>query len=293
MDEVSEGELTRPDGRVVAWTEFGNRDGVPMLRIPGTPASRWSLSPNRSLWLERNLWAIGTERPGFGRSTPLPGRGFVEHADDLVAILDHLGIERTHVIGGSGASPHILALCERHPERVIAAAISAGVAPMIEEDFDQMIPHNAEVFRLAAKGDRAALEEALIAVRDFLQADPDAAVSELWASAPEDDREILSDPNVLETLMRGSNEALARGIDGWVDEDLAFAGTWDDINPEAIESDIIWYHSAGDRNCPFTAAKRLVDRISSARLVEWPESVGHMYPIRQEPVMLDELLARS
>lgn len=292
MDEVREGELTRPDGRIVAWTEFGDPIGVPMLRIPGTPGSRWSLSPKRSLWLERNLWAIGTERPGFGRSTPLPGRGFAEHADDLVATLDHLGIDRTHVIGGSGAAPHILALCERHPDRVTAASISAGIAPLIEEDLDHMLPQNVDVFRLAADGDRAAVEGVLTSLREFLLGDPDAAVSQLWASAPEDDREILADPNVLETIMRGSDEALARGVAGWVDESMAFVGAWDDINPEAIGTDITWYHSAGDRNCPITAVRRLVSRIPSARLIEWPETVGHLYPIREESTILDELLAR-
>ena len=31
------------DGRVVAWTECGPADGVPVLRMPGMPGCRWTL----------------------------------------------------------------------------------------------------------------------------------------------------------------------------------------------------------------------------------------------------------
>jgi len=91
MDEIREGRLTRPEDRIVAWAECGPMDGRPILRIPGTPGSRLAIRPDTSPWRERGLRMILTERPGFGASTRLPGRGFVEHTDDLAAILDELG----------------------------------------------------------------------------------------------------------------------------------------------------------------------------------------------------------
>ena len=119
--DVTDHRLTRPDGRIVAWSESGVATGRPILRVPGTPGSRLSLRADRSAWIERGLRVITTERPGFGASTRLEGRAFVEHSDDLAAILDVLGIEALPVYGASGASPHILDFAARHPERVRAA----------------------------------------------------------------------------------------------------------------------------------------------------------------------------
>jgi hypothetical protein len=58
-------------------------------------------------------WSFGMERPGFGASTRLPGRGFAEHADDLAAVLDELRLDAVHVTGASGASAHELCFAGR------------------------------------------------------------------------------------------------------------------------------------------------------------------------------------
>ena len=81
--DVTDHRLTRPDGRVVAWSESGVADGRPVLRVPGTPGCRFSIRADRTPWIERNLRVITTERPGYGASTRLEGRAFVEHSDDL------------------------------------------------------------------------------------------------------------------------------------------------------------------------------------------------------------------
>jgi pimeloyl-ACP methyl ester carboxylesterase len=40
----------------------------------------------------------------LGALTRLPGRGFGAPADDLAAVVDHLGLEAVHVMGGSGSA---------------------------------------------------------------------------------------------------------------------------------------------------------------------------------------------
>src|SRR5689334_7984844 len=121
--DITEHRLTRPDGRIVAWTKSGQAGGRPVLRLPGTPGSRLSIRADRTPWFERGLRMIQTERPGLGASTRLEGRGFDEHADDTIAILDSLGIDALPVYGASGASPHILAIAARHSDRISAASI--------------------------------------------------------------------------------------------------------------------------------------------------------------------------
>ena len=152
--EPRDASMTVRDGRTVAWTDWGDADGIPVLRVPGTPGCRWSVRVDRTPWAERGLRVVTTERPGFGASSRLPGRRFREHADDLAEVLDHLGLDRVHLTGGSGAAPHELALCQYHPDRVRAATVVAGIAPFRDDEIDTMIPINAQVARLARVGRR-------------------------------------------------------------------------------------------------------------------------------------------
>ena len=149
--DVTDHRLTRPDGRIVAWTKLG-APRRPVLRVPGTPGSRLSLRADRTPWFERGLRVITTERQGFGASTRLEGRGFDEHADDTIAILIARH-RRAPVYGASGASPHILALAARHPDRITAATIVVGAAPLDPDEAAQQIDLNAEEQRLFDAGE--------------------------------------------------------------------------------------------------------------------------------------------
>ena len=127
---VVEGRLERPDGRTIAWSETGVLDGRPLLRFPGTPGSRLAIRDDQTPWHERGLRVITTERPGYGASTELPGRRFADTADDVAAILDELDIATVPVFGGSGGAPHLLSFASRYPDRVQAATIVVGAAPI-------------------------------------------------------------------------------------------------------------------------------------------------------------------
>jgi pimeloyl-ACP methyl ester carboxylesterase len=291
MDDIVERRLTRPDGRTIAWSESGAEHGRPVLRIPGTPGSRLSIRSDTSPWLERDLRMITPERPGFGVSTRLPGRGFIEHADDLAAILDELEIDRLPVYGASGAAPHILAFVARHPDRVVAVTILVGAAPLEEAEANQMVEINVETRRLTLKGDVAGVRALLVAARDELIADPLAGFEALMHTAPASDQDIMGDPAWQIAFARGITEALRPGVDGWLDEGLAIDRDWSDFDPRQAARSITWWHSDGDRNCPLSAAQRLVGLLPDARLHVWSEA-GHLTPYRKEAEILDELLAR-
>ncbi len=291
--DVTDHRLTRPDGRVVAWSEWGDPDGRPLLRVPGTPGSRYSIRADRTPWRERGLRVITTERPGYGASTPLPGRGFGEHADDVAAILDHLGLDRVHMVGGSGSAPHELMICQRHPERIAAATILVGIAPMVAAEVGGMVPLNQDVWRRVTAGDREGVIAILGPMRDEILADPLGAFRGIMASAPPDDQAVMSDPNWQAIHVRTMREALGATLDGWVDEAMALDGTWAEIEPATITTSITWQHAAADANCPQSAARRLVAQLPNARFVTWPDEVGHLYGYHHEAEILEELLSRG
>jgi pimeloyl-ACP methyl ester carboxylesterase len=291
-DDLREARLRRPDGRIVAWTESGVPDGRPLLRIPGTPGSRHAVRVDQVAWIERGLRIVTTERPGFGASTRLPGRGYLEPADDLAAILDELRIERLPVIAGSGGAPYLLALAARHPDRVAAATIVVGAAPNVDEEAGQMIGLNAEAYWLARHGDRDGLTALLEPVREALLEDPLASFRETMATAPSADQAIMSDPTWQRSLIRGVRESLRPGVEGWVDESMLLFSDRADVDLSDVLTSLTWWHGDHDRNAPLSAVRRLLTGLRHATLVVWRDA-GHLTAYVKEPEILDELLGRA
>lgn len=293
LEGVRDRRIERMDGRTVAFTEWGDPSGTPLLRVPGTPGSRFSLRADRSNWATRNLWAITTERPGFGASSPLPGRGFAEPADDLAAILDELAVDRCHVIGGSGSAPHQLAFAARHPDRVRAMTILVGAAPNTDEEADRMVGVNAEAYRLVQADDLEGFRKLLTGLRASILEDPLASIRQTMDKAPDADRAVMTDPEWQAAFDVSSREAMAQGVDGWVDEGVAIMRSWDDVVPADVKTSVTWWHAASDANALLSAAERLVAQLPNARMVRFGDEEGHFAPYLREAEILDELLARG
>lgn len=74
---------------------------------------------------------VAPDLRGRGRSAALPGPwGMPRHADDLAAVLDHLGIDRAVVLGHSMGAFASLVLANRHPERVSSLVLVDGGLPL-------------------------------------------------------------------------------------------------------------------------------------------------------------------
>jgi lipase len=74
---------------------------------------------------------IAPDLRGRGRSNNLPGPwGMPQHADDLSAVLDHLGVDRAVVLGHSMGAFASLVLANRHPDRVSALVLVDGGLPL-------------------------------------------------------------------------------------------------------------------------------------------------------------------
>src|SRR5688500_16238535 len=77
----------------------------------------------------KGLRTIAYSRPGYGLSTPKPARTVADAAADTAEILDALGAGSFFTLGWSGGGPHALACAALLPDRCLAAASLAGVAP--------------------------------------------------------------------------------------------------------------------------------------------------------------------
>ena len=78
---------------------------------------------------------VAPDLRGRGRSNALPGPwGMPQHADDLAAVLDHLGVDRAVVLGHSMGAFASLVLANRHPDRVSSLVLVDGGLPLPAPD---------------------------------------------------------------------------------------------------------------------------------------------------------------
>jgi pimeloyl-ACP methyl ester carboxylesterase len=221
-------ELRAPDGRTLEYLEAGVPGGPVLIAHHGTPGSARFHRGEVEAAERLGTRLVTYSRPGYAGSSPRPDRSIADAAADVAAILDALGADRFATYGVSGGGPHALACAALLPERCAAAATVAGVGPADAPDLEFMAgmgPGNIEEFGTAMKG-REPLESLL---RD--------EAAGLTSVTPEQLREAaaphLSDIDaaaltgeLAEHMHATIAGGLASGVDGWVDDDLAFARPW-------------------------------------------------------------------
>src|SRR3974390_1594428 len=139
-----------PDGRDLGWLELGPPDGAPVFAFHGTTGSRWHFTVDDGPVAAAGVRLIAVDRPGYGLSSFHRGRQLPDWANDVAFLADHLGLTQFSVMGVSGGGPHA-AVCARFlPNRVRAAAIVSGVAPLADRASEEgMMPSNRRITALA------------------------------------------------------------------------------------------------------------------------------------------------
>jgi pimeloyl-ACP methyl ester carboxylesterase len=90
----------------------------------------------------REYWVIAMDQRNAGRSKgPLPMEDpWGSYAEDQLGLMNHLGIERFHVLGCCIGCSYALKLMERAPERVAAAVIEQPIG--VSEENREILPRN-------------------------------------------------------------------------------------------------------------------------------------------------------
>lgn len=94
---------------------------------------------NHAIWfrqvptLSKAYQVVLFDHRGFGRSTDKAGLGRSAFADDLTALLDHLGLDRVALVGQSMGAGTCINVAARHPQRVAALCIASSLHAIAEE----------------------------------------------------------------------------------------------------------------------------------------------------------------
>ncbi len=251
-----------PDGRVLAIEEAGDLNGHPVLVHGGTPNSRHLYPLTGIDAAARGLRLISYDRPGYGGSTPQPGRSVADSAADVRAICAELGIGRLAMWGISGGGPHVLACAALLPDLVSAVASLASLAPLDADGldwFDGMGELNADDYRLFLR-DREAARAKLDADREqVLAASAADLVGALQTLLSPTDTAALND-GLADYLVYCDHDGLAPGGQGWWDDSVAHASHWG-FELSAISVPVLLMHGRQDRFVPFGHGQWLAEHI--------------------------------
>ncbi|RIJ76784.1 alpha/beta hydrolase [Nakamurella silvestris] len=259
------GPTGRDDELVVFW-----HHGTPNLGDPPAPLLAESA--------ERGIRWISHDRPAYGGSSRLPGRDIASAAADVAAVADAAGVGRFAVMGHSGGGPHALGCAALLPDRVIAAVSVAGLAPFDAAGldwFDGMAAAGAAELRASVEGRQELVD--LLVGSDF---DPAIFTAQ--------DHRALAGP--WSWLGSVAEAAGAGGIDGMVDDDLAYVRPWG-FDPAALLAPVLLMHGTEDRVVPVAHGRWLGAQMGSA---EWrPKSGdGHISVLNAGVEALDWLTSQ-
>jgi pimeloyl-ACP methyl ester carboxylesterase len=286
--------LSLPDGRRLDIAVSGPNGGMPLVFHHGTPGSVTRYRVTERAAHERGLRLVTFSRPGYGDSTRLPGRTVAMAAADVAAVLDHLGDDRCLVAGWSGGGPHALATAALLPERVAGVLVIAGVAPWDAHGLDflaGMGQQNIDEFGCAVLGEpalRPSLTEEADGLRNGTVADLMAGLTTLL---PDVDRAVLTDEYGADMLANFA-EGLRTGVDGWIDDDLAFVLPWGFALADVAVPSFVWQGSE-DLMVPFAHGEWLAANIPGVT-AHLQRGQGHLsISVGEIGPMLDELVSNT
>lgn len=252
--------VTAPDGRTIAFAEWGVPDGRPLFVLHGTPGSRY-LRHIGGVYERQRVRVITYDRPGYGRSTRRRGRRVVDAAEDVALIADRLGIEEFAVMGISAGGPCALAVAARLPERVTRCATDLGLGDYTATDLDffaGMSDEEVRDWKNAELGERSLVEHSypeLVGWLDGPEPLPDAP------------------PELSAMLLQAFHEGVTPGPGGYVDDNLSLVASWG-FTLDQVKAPTRILAAREDKTVPRQHSEWQAANIPDAELV-WMEG-GHI-----------------
>jgi pimeloyl-ACP methyl ester carboxylesterase len=275
--------MTLPDGRLLAYTDCGGSSGPLVVYFHGAPTSRLDLAGLERAFNSSDVRVVSPDRPGYGGSSPRPGRGFDDWPRDVVALADHLGVERFAVMGFSSGGPYAVVCAALLRERVASAGVVAGVTDMGWPDawhgYDES---EATLMRI---GDEAS---AVAWCEEHYGPDGARFFESVGEMAPAD-MELFGDETMAASFFATVGEAFRQGVGGLA-QDITVQGRPWSFDPAAITAPTRVLHGEADTVVPIAHGRHTADLIPGATFVAFPDH-GHLSMITEVPQLADDLVA--
>lgn len=263
--------VTLNDGRSLAYADWGDLGGRPVVLILGTPGSRL-LCPDADATEALGVRLITIDRPGYGHSDPDPDFSLRTWADDYTEFHGLLGLSACPLVGWSGGGPYALASAVLAPALVTSVGLVASDAPL-DELADAWGPEERRLGDLLRR-DRAAGLDAIVRYLQWYADDPVSIFRDGWEGP---DEALLAQPGVRDTMIEWTREGARQGAIGYVADIVAKFDPAGFSASDVTQEVGVW---VGEADAPWAhaAATYFLAAIPRATLVTYQDT-GHLLAI--------------
>jgi pimeloyl-ACP methyl ester carboxylesterase len=286
MTDLLSQSLRLPDGRLLAYAEYGTPGGNPVFYFHGSAGSRLEPAILDVAALEKaGIRLIACDRPGMGGSDFQPGRGYRQWPADIVALANSLGLGKFSVFGVSGGAGYSSACARWIPDRLSAAVIASGAGPMDSPEARLGLPFMSRLmWRLAARSVRM-ITLFLNLTKPRVGGDVDKIRKQMKRTMPPGEAVIFEKPGRLEAFMASAAESMRPGIHG-IAWDTHLCARPYDFRLEEICFPVRLLHGEADQNVPVAVARKVAASIPGCRATFYPGE-GHFSTVANH---FDEIL---
>ena len=122
--------VTTKDGVQIFYKDWGPRDAPVIHFHHGWPLSADDWDAQMLFFLGKGFRVVAHDRRGHGRSSQVPdGHDMDHYADDVAAVVEHLGTQGAVHVGHSTGGGEVVRYMTRHPGDPVAKAVLIAAVP--------------------------------------------------------------------------------------------------------------------------------------------------------------------
>jgi len=282
-----------PEGGVIAFEQYGDPGGVPVIFCHGWPSSRTMARLTDDAARDLGIRIVSPDRPGIGGSSLQPNRQLSHWLPVVRQLVDHLGIDEFRVLGISGGAPYAYATATAMPERVRAVAIVSGATPIVDlAHHEGLLPLYRWMLALYRSRPQLlrrlfCLARPILAIRPPVRLRP--LILKILMLRPCDE-ESLRDSAAFEAVFESQRRAWGGSAEGVMADAQVYAKPWG-FSLDEVRVPVRLWHGKEDRAFSVRLAEEIAGRLPDCK-ARYVAGEGHYsLPIRHIRAILRDLIS--
>ncbi len=281
------------NGAVIAFEEYGDANGEPVIFCHGWPSSRIMARLTDEPARDLGIRIISPDRPGISGSSLQPDRKLTDWPALVERIADHLAIRDFRMLAISGGAPYAYATAAAMPDQLRAIAIVAGAPPIAEvSDTNALLPLYRWMLALYRTRPQL-LRRLFYLARPVLSLRPPVRLRPLLLKMlllRPCDAESLRDAAAFEAIFESQRRAWRASAKGVMADAQIYAEPWG-FALEDVHVPVRLWHGKQDRAFSIHLAQEVAKRLPNCK-ARFVDGAGHYsLPIRHMREILEDLIS--
>jgi pimeloyl-ACP methyl ester carboxylesterase len=256
---------------------YGDPAGVPVLFLHGTPGSRFQIAFAHEVCKGLGVALVAPDRWGYGLSGAPRDPVLSRYADDIAALMTHLGHARFSVGGVSGGAPYAAAVAACLASRVLAVAFVSPVGPIADAGLGPVLSLGHRFNFTVLPRYPGVVAAVFRCFHWHVRRTPRLAARLLTLRAARVDKRLMAQTEISKVVLGSFAEGFLSGTDGPGIDLSIFSRPWGVDLARISAPARVWIGSA-DRDVPMAAVHALAERIPQCVVTELARE-GHLWVV--------------